>query len=102
MSQRIAALLGVGRPDLAIGLTGVALCHDIFILRPAFILRARARRQLGLAGLATVLAAHVGLTFKIVFTRHAGSMHSPGNGSQLAYAWFACEGVHRNAAFCSA
>jgi hypothetical protein len=75
-----AALFGVCRRHLAVGLTGVALCHDIFITRTA----TRARRRLGLAGLAAMLAAHVGLAFKIVFTGHAGSMHWPGNGSQSA------------------
>src|SRR5947209_12663202 len=102
MSEPGAALFGVGRPDLAVGLTGVALCHDVLILGAAPVLRPRAGWQLGLTGLAAVLAAHVGLTFKIVFAGHAGSMHSPGNGSQFACAWFGCEGVHTNAAFCSA
>jgi hypothetical protein len=58
-------------------LAGVALCHDILVAL-AF---ARARRPFGLAGLTAMLAAHVGLTFKIVFTGHAGSMRSRGIGS---------------------
>jgi hypothetical protein len=58
-------------------LTGVALCHDILIAR-AF---AWARRQLGLAGLTAMLAAHVGLAFEIVFAGHAGSMPARGIGS---------------------
>ncbi|WP_165637863.1 hypothetical protein [Bradyrhizobium shewense] len=63
-----------------IGLTGVALCHDVLIV---FAL-VRARRRLGLAGLTAMLAAHVGLTFEIVFTRHAGSMRWRGIGSPCA------------------
>ncbi|WP_187437601.1 hypothetical protein [Bradyrhizobium rifense] len=59
------------------GLTGVALCHDVFISR-AFT---RARRGLGLAGLAAMLAAHVRFAFEVVFAGHAGSMHAAGNGS---------------------
>jgi hypothetical protein len=67
----------------------VALCHDVSIPLTFFVLRSLilggwARRRLGLAGLAAVLAAHVGLTFEIVFVGHAKSMHSPGNGSQFA------------------
>jgi hypothetical protein len=58
-------------------LAGVALCHDILVAL-AF---ARARRPFGLAGLTAMLAAYVGLTFKIVFTGHAVSMHSRGIGS---------------------
>ncbi|MBR0955087.1 hypothetical protein [Bradyrhizobium canariense] len=58
-------------------MTGVALCHDVLISRTL----ARTRRRLGLAGLTAMLAAHVGLTFKIVFTGHAGSMRSRGIGS---------------------
>lgn len=79
-SRQSLALSGVGRRDLATGLirlTGVALCHDIFIV-PAF---SRTRLRLGLAGLAAVLAAHIGFTFKVVFAGHAGSMHTAGNGS---------------------
>jgi hypothetical protein len=75
-----------------IGLTGVALCHDIFVA-PVFM---RTRRRLGLAGLAAVLAAHVGLAFEVVFAGHAGSMHTPGNGSQFSATLFCCEGVHRD------
>ena len=58
-------------------MTGVALCHDILVAR-AF---ARALRRLGLAGLTAMLAAHVGLTFEIIFTWHAGSMPARGIGS---------------------
>jgi hypothetical protein len=57
-------------------LTGVALCHDILIALA--LMRAR---RLGLAGLAAMLAAHVGLTFEIVFAGHAGSMRWRGIGS---------------------
>jgi hypothetical protein len=60
-------------------LTGVALCHDVFVAPPF----ARARRRLGLAGLAAMLATHVGLAFEIVFTGHAGSMRWPDIGSQM-------------------
>ena len=73
------ALFLFGRRDLAIGLIGVALCHDVLIPRTL----ARTRRRLGLAGLAAVLAAHIGFAFEVVFAGHHGSMHSPGNGSQL-------------------
>jgi hypothetical protein len=59
-------------------LASVALCHDVLITL-AF---ARAGRRLGLAGLTAMLAAHVGLTFKIVFTGHAGSMRWRDIGSQ--------------------
>ena len=79
-SRQSLALSGVGRRDLAIGLMGlpgVALCHDVFIPRTF----ARARRRLGLAGLAAVLAAHVRFAFEVVFTGHAGSMRAAGNGS---------------------
>lgn len=69
----------VGRRRAAIGLTGVALCHDILVARTL----ARTRRWLGLAFLTAMLAAHVGLAFEIVFTGHAGSMRWPGIGSQL-------------------
>jgi hypothetical protein len=41
----------------------------------------RARRRLGLAGLSAMLAAHIGLTFEIVFMGHAGSMRWRGIGS---------------------
>jgi hypothetical protein len=71
------ALFGFGRRWCAIGLTGVALCHDILVAR-AFV---RARRRLGLAGLTAMLAAHVGLTFEIIFAWHAGSMPVRGIGS---------------------
>src|SRR3954453_15842489 len=87
MNRRSAALFVVGRRDLAIGLTGVALCHDIFIPRGF----ARARRRLGLAGLTAMLAAHVGLAFKVVFTGHVRSMHFPANGSHFA---LACSAVN--------
>ena len=80
------------------GLTGVALCHDVFIPRTF----ARARRRLGLAGLAAVLAAHVRFAFKVVFAGHAGSMHAADNGSEFARTLFGCERVHTVAAFCSA
>ncbi|MBB4365405.1 hypothetical protein GGD65_006471 [Bradyrhizobium sp. CIR18] len=63
-----------------IGLAGVALCHDVLIV---FAL-VWARRRLGLAGLTAMFAAHVGLTFEIVFTGHAGSMRSRGIGSPCA------------------
>ncbi|MBB4382100.1 MULTISPECIES: hypothetical protein [unclassified Bradyrhizobium] len=63
-----------------IGLAGVALCHDVLIV---FAL-VWARRRLGLAGLTAMLAAHVGLTFEIVFTGHVGSMRSRGIGSPCA------------------
>jgi len=78
-SRQSLALSALGRRDPAtglIGLIGVALCHDIFIVR-AF---ARARRRLGLAGLAAVLAAHVGFAFEVVFAGHARSIHAAGNG----------------------
>jgi hypothetical protein len=58
-------------------LTGVALCHDILIALALM----RARRRLGLAGFAAMLAAHVGLTFEIVFAGHARSMRWRGIGS---------------------
>ncbi|MCK1723285.1 hypothetical protein [Bradyrhizobium sp. 141] len=61
-------------------MTGVALCHDVLIAL-AFL---RARRRLGLAFLAAMLAAHVGLTFEIVFAGHAGSMRRRGIGSHCA------------------
>ena len=56
-----------GRRDLAIGLAGVALCHDILVA-PALM---RTPRRLGLASLTAMLAAHVGLAFEIVFAGHA-------------------------------
>lgn len=64
------ALFWFGRWRRAIGLAGVALCHDVAIA----LTLARARRRLGLAGLTAMLAAHVGLTFEIVFTGHGASM----------------------------
>ena len=70
-------LFWFGRSGVGIGLAGVALCHDVLIA----LALTRARRRLGLAGLTAMLAAHVGLTFKIVFTGHAGSMRSRGIGS---------------------
>jgi len=79
-SRQSLALSSIGRRDLAIGLirfASVALCHDVFIV-PAF---ARTRRRLGLAGLAAMLAAHIGLTFEVVFAGHTGSMQRAGNGS---------------------
>lgn len=72
------ALFWFGRPGAAIGLTGVALCHDVLVARPFM----RTRRRFGLAGLATMLAAHIGLAFEVVFTGHEGSMRSYGIGSQ--------------------
>jgi hypothetical protein len=74
---RNSALFLFGRRQRAIGLAGVALCHDVLIA----LALTGARRRLGLAGLTAMLAAHVGLTFKIVFTGHAGSMRSRGIGS---------------------
>ena len=71
------ALFFVGRRGAAIGLTGVALCHDVLVA----LALVRARRRLGLAGLTAMLAAHVGLTFEIVFTGHAGSMRRHDIGS---------------------
>jgi hypothetical protein len=59
-------------------LAGVALCHDVAVA----LTFARARRQLGLAGLSAMLAAHVGLTFEIVLTGHAASMRKRGIGSE--------------------
>jgi nucleoside phosphorylase len=70
-------LFWFGRSGVGIGLAGVALCHDVLIA----LALTGARRRLGLAGLTAMLAAHVGLTFKIVFTGHAGSMRSRGIGS---------------------
>jgi hypothetical protein len=61
------ALFLFGRWRRAMGLAGVALCHDVLVVPPL----ARARRRLGLTGLAAMLAAHVGLAFKIVFAGHA-------------------------------
>ncbi|MCK1650572.1 hypothetical protein IVA88_03855 [Bradyrhizobium sp. 149] len=58
-------------------MAGVALCHDILVAL-AFV---RAGRPFGLAGLTAMLAAHVGLAFKIVFAGHAGLMRSRGIGS---------------------
>ncbi|WP_199762974.1 hypothetical protein [Bradyrhizobium guangdongense] len=72
------ALFWFGRWRRAIGLAGVALCHDVLVA----LALARPWRKLGLAGLIAVLAAHVGLAFEIVFTGHAGSMRSHGIGSQ--------------------
>jgi hypothetical protein len=86
-----ATLFVVGLWGLTIGLTSVALCHDIFITRTF----ARARRQFGLAGLSAVLAAHVLLAFEIVFAGHAGSMHQRENGSQVARA-SSCGGARGN------
>ncbi|MET3994773.1 hypothetical protein ABIB94_008735 [Bradyrhizobium sp. JR7.2] len=65
---RNTALFLFGRRQRAIGLAGVALCHDVLIVRTL----ARARRRLGLAFLAAMLAAHVGLAFEVIFTRHMG------------------------------
>ncbi|MCJ9734270.1 hypothetical protein [Bradyrhizobium sp. PRIMUS42] len=61
-------------------MTGVALCHDVGV---ALALMG-ARRRLGLAFLAAMLAAHVGLTFEIVFAGHGGSMRRRGIGSDCA------------------
>jgi len=74
------ALFGFSLRRGAVGLTGVALCHDVFIAL-AFL---RERRRLGLALLAAMLATHVGLAFEIVFAGHAGSMRWRGIGSQRA------------------
>ena len=60
-------------------MTGVALCHDVLV---ALALK-RTRRQLGLAFLAAMLAAHVGLAFEIVFTGHNASMRWGGIGSPV-------------------
>ncbi|MCK1273708.1 hypothetical protein IVB46_00430 [Bradyrhizobium sp. 61] len=65
---RNTALFLFGRRRRAIGLAGVALCHDVLIARTL----ARARRRLGLAFLAAMLATHVGLAFEVVFTGHMG------------------------------
>ena len=90
-------LFRFGRRRSAIGLAGVALCHDVLIAL-AF---ARARWRLRLAGLTAMLAAHVGLAFEIIFTGHAGSMRSRGIGSQPRRLFSLC-GVHRIAVHCSA
>ncbi|MDH2403388.1 hypothetical protein QCM77_26060 [Bradyrhizobium sp. SSUT18] len=58
-------------------MAGVALCHDVLIALALM----RARRRLGLAGLTAMLAAHVGLTFEIVFAGACRSMRSRGIGS---------------------
>jgi hypothetical protein len=55
----------------------VALCHDVLVA----LALVRTTRWFGLAGLTAVLAAHVLLTFEIVFAWHAGPMHAPGDGS---------------------
>ncbi|MFK4511444.1 hypothetical protein [Bradyrhizobium daqingense] len=62
-----------------IGLTGVALCHDVRVV----LTLTRARRRLWLAFLTAMLAAHVGLAFEVVFTGHDASMHWRGIGSHL-------------------
>ena len=74
------ALFGFGRRRRLIGLTGVALCHDVLIA----LALVRARRRLGLAGLTAMLATHVGLTFEIIFAGHAPSMRWRGFGSHGA------------------
>lgn len=91
-------LFWFGRRRGAIGLAGVALCHDVLIAL-AF---ARARRRLGLAGLTAMLAAHVGLAFEIVFTGHAGSMRSRTIGSQPHRLFSPCVRTHGIAVLCSA
>ncbi|WP_407116219.1 hypothetical protein [Bradyrhizobium sp. LMG 9283] len=48
-------------------MAGVALCHDVLVV----LALVRTWRKLGLAGLTAVLAAHVGLSFEIVFAGHA-------------------------------
>ncbi|MBP0115450.1 MULTISPECIES: hypothetical protein [Bradyrhizobium] len=48
-------------------MAGVALCHDVLVV----LALVRPRRKLGLTGLTAMLAAHVGLSFEIVFAGHA-------------------------------
>ncbi|WP_201723775.1 hypothetical protein [Bradyrhizobium neotropicale] len=61
-------------------MTGVALCHDILVALPLLW----AWRRFGLAGLTAMLAAHVGLSFEIIFVGHTASMRWHGIGSQFA------------------
>ncbi|MET4212606.1 hypothetical protein ABIB95_007454 [Bradyrhizobium sp. LA2.1] len=94
---RNTALFLFGRRRRAIGLAGVALCHDVLIARTL----ARARRRLGVAFLAACLPPMSGLPSRS-FSRGIWVNALPRHWFAMPMPCCACERVHRIVAVCSA